>query len=239
MAPKVEQPVEDAAPNGEPALDEEALLNDPDYIKRSEAVAVTEWYANERITFEQRALGALEKYKRTGVFSSVFPPQKGKKGKKGKDGKEKAKRSISAYNLFIRYEIETLKAKNAIPANSKITETIKGLGATWSQMSDKEKAVKAKALFERHQKENPGVVIPEAVLAAAKVRPRASPPCGQAAGGVWSPAGSAGPSRLSRSNPPPPVKAVKATGPSLHPTSSPLKRSRLLPLANSSTNRAT
>lgn len=162
--------VDTAGANAEPEIDEDALQNDPEYIKRCEAVAVSEWYANERIQFEQRALGALEKYKRTGTFTPLFPPVKSKKSKLGKDGKEKAKRSISAYNLFIRYEIESLKATNSIPANAKITNTIKELGATWSNMSEKEKALKAKSLFERHQKENPGVVIPEAVLAAAKVR---------------------------------------------------------------------
>uniref|UniRef100_A0A7S1X1M2 HMG box domain-containing protein n=1 Tax=Tetraselmis chuii TaxID=63592 RepID=A0A7S1X1M2_9CHLO len=153
--------------NGEPEFDEDELLNDPEYQKRCEAVAVTEWYATERIAFEQRALGALETYKRTGTFKSLFPPLKSKGKKKGKDGEVKAKRNISAYNLYIRYEIEKLKSKGAIPPNAKITETIKGLGATWSQLSDSDKATKAKSLFERHQKENPGSVIPEAVIAAA------------------------------------------------------------------------
>ena len=99
----------------------------------------------------------------------MFPPAtKGKKGKgKKADGTEKQKRTISAYNLFIRYEIEDMKANNMIPPNSKITDTIRGLGQTWTNMDVAAKASKSKSLFLRHQKDHPEFVIPAEVMAAA------------------------------------------------------------------------
>lgn len=97
----------------------------------------------------------------TGKFRSVFPAAvvKGKKGRKG-NGEEKVKRSITAYNLFIRYKVEELKGSGLIPPNSKITDTIRELGAEWSKLEPAAKAAKSKMLFMRHQKENPDFVMP-------------------------------------------------------------------------------
>jgi hypothetical protein len=104
----------------------------------------------------------------TGKFHSVFPLASTIKKGKGlrADGKEKQKRTISAYNLFIRYEIEDMKANNLIPPDSKITDTIRGLGQVWTNMEANAKASKSKLLFLRHQKDHPEFVIPADIMAA-------------------------------------------------------------------------
>eukprot|EP00192_Tetraselmis_astigmatica_P014634 CAMPEP_0117652778 /NCGR_PEP_ID=MMETSP0804-20121206/2819_1 /TAXON_ID=1074897 /ORGANISM="Tetraselmis astigmatica, Strain CCMP880" /LENGTH=181 /DNA_ID=CAMNT_0005458869 /DNA_START=289 /DNA_END=834 /DNA_ORIENTATION=+ len=137
------------------------IVDEEEFAARAEAVAVQEWYIREKILFEQKALDALESFKKTGQLGTLFPlPGKKGKSKTNKDGSEKAKRTISAYNLYIRYQIEEMKANGQIPPNSKITDTIKELGAAWTKMDPGAKAITSKGLFERHAKENPDFVIP-------------------------------------------------------------------------------
>eukprot|EP00951_Prasinocladus_malaysianus_P020816 scaffold170996_cov43-Prasinocladus_malaysianus.AAC.1 len=55
--------VEDTKPEVATA-EEPNYEEDPEYARRCEQVAVQEWYINERKAFEERALEALDVYKK-------------------------------------------------------------------------------------------------------------------------------------------------------------------------------